>query len=238
MRTPEDIPLNTLRDLLQTHQLALSAIATGQGCLQDEACLCASDQANRRLAIQRLHGHIELAAQFGAAVIIGGIRGTLTGKHEEQAETRKAFVSAVHECARFAQARGVTILVEPINHYETNLINSAFDGLALLGELQEPSVKLLLDTYHMNIEDRDLSASIQTAGKQLGYVHLVDSNRRAPGQGHLEYHPILQTLAGINYAGWITAEILPLPNDTTALQDAARFFRVLKRRAMESVAAS
>jgi sugar phosphate isomerase/epimerase len=168
-----------------------------------------------------------LASKFKAAVIIGGIRGRLSGTETEQAQQREAAVQAMRECARFAAAHHVMLLIEPINRYETNFINSAADGLALLDEIGEPSVELLLDTFHMNIEDVCINGSLEAAGDRLGYVHVADSNRRAPGQGHLDFRSVLHTLAKIGYEGPVTAEILPVPDDLKAIRQAGSFLTSL-----------
>jgi sugar phosphate isomerase/epimerase len=119
------------------------------------------------------------------------------------------------------------VYVEPINRYETNFINTVADGLAALDAINEAEVKLLLDTFHMNIEEFDLSAALRAAGDRLGYVHFADSNRQAPGRGHIDFLSLLRTLKDMGYRGRITAEILPLPDDEAALQGVAQFLNSL-----------
>jgi len=74
----------------------------------------------------------------------------------------------------------------------------------------------LIDTYHMNIEEASMEKAIEQAGQLLGHVHLVDSNRCAPGMGHIQFQPILETLMKIGYSGYLSGEFLPLPDDETA----------------------
>jgi sugar phosphate isomerase/epimerase len=97
----------------------------------------------------------------------------------------------------------------------------------LLDEVGEPTFKLLADTFHMNIEEADISASLRQAGERIGYVHIADSNRRAPGQGHTDFRTIFQTLAQIGYCGPVSAEMLPLPDDLTALHQLRSFLSTL-----------
>ena len=112
----------------------------------------------------------------------------------------------------------MTVLVEPINRYETDFVNRCEEGLELLDEVGGDGVKLLLDTFHMNIEERDLPDAIALAGDRLGYVHMVDSNRHAPGLGHVDFDGVLAALAQIDYRG------LPYPSDREAAAAAAAFF--------------
>jgi len=171
----------------------------------------------RAAAVERLCGHVELAAQLGAAVILGGIRGQLEGR------PREAAVDAVRACARAATARGVELLLEPINRYETDFVNSVDEGLALVEEVGEPSLGILADTFHMNIEEARLGDAIVRAGERLRYVHVVDSNRHAPGRGHVDFGEVLDALGRIGYEGPLVAEVLPRPDDAAAAADSASF---------------
>jgi sugar phosphate isomerase/epimerase len=171
-----------------------------------------------------LSGAVELAVRFQAAVIVGGIRGRLVGSESEQAAQRAGAIAAMRDCARLAAGLGVTLLLEPINRFETNFVNTAAEGLDLLTEIGEPSMKLLLDTFHMNIEERDVPDAMRSAGDRLGYVHIADSNRRAPGQGHVNFAEVIHALDQIAYRGLLVAEVLPIPDDFGAAQLTAEFW--------------
>ncbi|MCX6027622.1 MAG: sugar phosphate isomerase/epimerase [Chloroflexi bacterium] len=226
LRSPDDLSRDELRTMLNQYGLSLTAIATGQACLHDSLCLSDPRPKVRQAALDRLNSMIRLAAPFGAFTIIGGIRGRLTGREAEQKEQQRSAVEAIRECARLASGLGVTLLVEPINRYETNFINTADEGLRLLDEIAEPAVKLLLDTFHMNIEEPNLPLALRKAGTRLGALHLADSNRQAPGRGHIDFAPIFRALAEIRFAGPIAAEILPMPDDAAAVRLTADFLRV------------
>lgn len=235
LRSAEAIQVETLSAMLKQNGLSLTAIATGQACLHDSLCLSDPASEVRQAAVERLKSMIRLAAHFDAAVIVGGIRGHLSGTALEQARQRAAAVEGIRECARFAASHGVTLLIEPINRYETNFVNTAAEGLALLDKIGEsfdcaqgkPSAGLLLDTFHMNIEEADITAALSQAGRRLGYLHVADSNRRAPGQGHLDFPAVLRTLSDIGYTGVVTAEILPVPDDATAVRQAGDYLTSL-----------
>ena len=227
LRSTEEVKLEDLKGLLNQFGLSLAAIATGRSCVEDSLCLCDPDTKVRNHVVQRIKSIIQYAAHFETPIIIGGVRGRLEGSDIEQSYQRQATVDAIRECVVYAKEYQVPILIEPINRYETNFINTAHDGLTLLDQISEPSAKLLLDTFHMNIEEVDISASIQSAGSRLGYVHFADNNRLAPGQGHIDFTQILQALTSINYNGTITVEILPLPDDATAMHQAGTFLKTL-----------
>ncbi|MFQ5921874.1 MAG: ribose 5-phosphate isomerase B [Anaerolineales bacterium] len=227
LRTAEDIEPGQLTEELERYRLSLVAIATGQSCIEDGLCLCSADPHTRRLAVERVKSFVPLAANAGAAVIIGGIRGRLTGSEAQQAKARAAAVEAIRECAAYAVEHRVALLIEAINRYESNFINTTAEGLALVEEISLPSVRLLLDTFHMNIEDPDICEALRIAGDRIGYIHLADSNREAPGRGHVEFPQVFQTLAEIDYTGFVTVEILPLPDDATAMKQAGSYLATL-----------
>jgi sugar phosphate isomerase/epimerase len=119
--------------------------------------------------------------------------------------------------AEYAQERNVSIVFEAINRFENNYLNTAQETVAFIRENGLPNTKILLDTFHMNIEDADMSKAIFDCGDLLGYVHIADSNRHYAGAGHINMKEIFSALKKINYSGYISAECLPLPDENTAL---------------------
>ena len=114
----------------------------------------------------------------------------------------------------------VTVLLEPLNRYECDYLNRLEDGAAIAAEIGAPNLKLLADTFHMNIEEPDIAASLRAAGSLVGHVHLADSNREAPGHGHLDIAGVLDALHGIGYQGYLSLEVLPVPAPCRAIRDA------------------
>ncbi len=227
LRTSDEVNPVELNQLLHQSHLSISAIATGRSFIEDSLSLTDPNAEIRSRTIQRIKEHIQFAARFSAAVIIGGIRGKLKGTVSEQSYQREVGINAIRECAQFARELGVILLIEPINRYETNFINTASEGVELLDETSEPSLKLVLDTFHMNIEEVNISASVQFVGNRLGYIHFADSNRLAPGQGHTDFAQVMHALNSIHYQGAITVEILPIPDDITAIHQAGAYLRSL-----------
>jgi 5-keto-L-gluconate epimerase len=223
IRFADDVPLSDLKNLLKKYDLKVTALATGQGCLHDQLCLTATDPEIHKESVKRLKDIIDLASLLDSRVILGGVKGKLTGSESEQANQRKLVLEAIKECCNYALPLGVPMLLEAINRYETNHINKAAEALAFIQESGLSNLKVLLDTFHMNIEEADIDASLRLTGEHLGYIHLVDSNRQAPGQGHINLSSVLKTLFDIGYRGVISAEILPLPDDASAIHRTADF---------------
>lgn len=224
VRTADEVDRAWLTKRLEQLNLSVSGIATGQACLHDGVCLATTDVDRRAAALERLMRAVDLAAAVGASVIVGGIRGCLSGSEREQAKQRDAFHGALSRCATAAASAGVTLLLEPINRYETNFIRTAAEGLAVIETVGDDAIKLLLDSFHMNIEEASPGAAVRSAGERLGYLHLADNNRRAPGEGHIDFDALLVTAAEVGYRGPAIAEILPVPDDETAARNAAAFW--------------
>jgi sugar phosphate isomerase/epimerase len=224
LRSAADVNRKSLRSKLRAAGIAVSAIATGQACLFDGLCLSSTSESVRRNTIEHLRQEMELAAQLEASIILGGIRGRLDSEGGAQERARAAAVEAIEACVSAADRLGVQVLIEPINRYETNYLNTIDEVLDLIQQLRVGQVKVLLDTFHMNIEESRFEAAIRRAGPRLGYVHIVDSNRRAPGQGHVPFDAVMETLDAVGFDGPLVAEILPIPDDATAAQLTARFW--------------
>ena len=217
LRCCDDIDKTWLNKTLRELHLSISAFATGRMCLEESYCLCDPLPEHHEKARERLKDIVRLAGEFHAPVIIGGVRGKLSGDANQKDTERSKTIEILRDCAQLAAGLGTHLLLEPINRYETNIMNCAQDALDLAEEMDCEGVKVLLDTFHMNIEEVNYTETILHVGDRLGYMHFADNNRLAPGQGHIPFRAILAALEKIHYSGFISAEILPLPDDETAL---------------------
>jgi sugar phosphate isomerase/epimerase len=211
--------------------LEIAAVASGAVAMLDKLTLLARDPATGAAAEQRLHQLIDFAAAARAPLVtIGGFRGRLANAVWTDAQGARAHLVAVlRRAAEHAAALGVRLALEPLNRYESDIVNNAEEGLALLDEVEHRSLGLLLDTFHMNIEDAQYDASIRSvagAGR-LFHIHLGDSNRLAAGQGHLDFPTILASLCAVSYHGYLSAELLARPDGDAAAANTAQHMRGL-----------
>lgn len=202
--------------------LAAAAITTGQAYEIEGISFTEEDPALRRRAIERIKAHLSFVRELDlrAVVIIGLIRGRRGDK-----KGRSWLIEALCECTK--EARGVRLAIEPLNRYESSLVNTMQEALEILEEVEAENLGLLLDTFHANIEEVSIEGSILKAGDRIFHVHVADSNRWAPGYGHLNFTKITRALCKINYKGFLSAEVLPEPNPDECLK---KIIYHLKRR--------
>jgi D-psicose/D-tagatose/L-ribulose 3-epimerase len=115
-------------------------------------------------------------------------------------------VKNLKDLSKYAQSRGKQICLEPLNRFETDFINTCDQGLKMIKAVGNPALKLHLDTFHMNIEEKNQAAAIRKAGKLLGHVHACGSDRGTPGNDHIDWEPIAKALKDIRYKGDVTIE--------------------------------
>lgn len=204
---------------IQKTNLKIVAIATGQSYIEDQFSLYSGDEVLRKKCIERLKNHINFASHYKAAVIIGGIRGTI-----KVAQYYEEYIAlgenALLEVCDYANQKGVKLLLEPVNRYETNIINSINDARQVIDKYKLHNVvKILADAFHMNIEEVDMEEALAINADYIDALHCADSNRYAPSMGHTDFATLISKLdrQKVKYLG---AEILPWPDSEKAAKTA------------------
>ncbi|WP_029246802.1 sugar phosphate isomerase/epimerase family protein [Schlesneria paludicola] len=223
---PDAVSKEELTSLLTSHELQLAAVGTGAGWVKHKLTLTSADAHVRRRAIDFIRSMIDFGGVHGAPAIIGSMQGRWgDGVSKDQAMTW--LTEALNELGEHARQHGVPLIYEPLNRYETNLVNTVSAGVDLMKSLKSDNVKLLSDLFHMNIEESDLAAAIRGGGPWIGHIHFVDSNRRPAGCGHLNFAPIVAALQQIGYGGYLSAEALSWPDAPSAAEQTIHEFRRL-----------
>jgi sugar phosphate isomerase/epimerase len=222
VRDTDEVSETSIREVLDSNSLSLPAIGTGQAFLSDNLYLSSEDLLVREAAVSRVLRHMKLAGAFGASVVIGLIRGGVV-KASELQRRRKLFTETLSRLCKKAESMSVNILIEPINRYETSMFPTIGSAAGLIKEIGSNRIKILMDTFHMNIEEADMYETIEQYGAMVGHVHLADSNRLAPGMGHIDFHRILESLKNVGYKGFLSFEILPVPSVEQAASDAITY---------------
>lgn len=225
---PRALDWHSLRDSLTQHGCAAAAIASGAMGFAAGITLLNSDPAVMALARARLTDLIDLAAALHAPVVtIGSFRGRLAALPDGRG--REVLCHILREAADYAGERGVRLALEAINRYETDQFHTAQQVLDFIAEVDRPALGVLLDTFHMNIEEASFVEPFECAADRgkLFHVHLGDNNRLPTGQGMLDFAAIVRTLRRLGYDGYLSAELLARPDADTAAQQTLAYMRRL-----------
>ncbi len=172
--------------------------------------MSAEDDAVRADAGRYLLTCIDIAARLGSPMVSGPMYAGVGNTQMRDAAGRRAqwrrSVDGLSPIADYAAERGVKLAFEPLNRFETDLVNTVEQGLELIQDIGRANVGFLLDTFHMNIEEKNIPDAIRRAGAHIFEFHACSSDRGTPGEDHLPWPQIVAALAEIAYAGPVVIE--------------------------------
>ena len=208
---PEKYDASEVRKVLDEHGVRCWGSVT---LMLEDRNLLAADEAQRAMSVQYVKDCIALVGDLGGEVIsVGpGPVGKLVPDATPEEEWDWA-VECLKEINDYARSRSVRIGIEPINRFETYFVNRGAQALAL-AEAVGPDCGVCLDIFHMNLEEADPIATIREIGDRIVNFHVADSNRMAPGMGHLDWDAVLDALRAVGYDQALSAEFCP-PLDRT-----------------------
>jgi sugar phosphate isomerase/epimerase len=188
--------------------------------------LLSPDPAEREQALAQLRQSIMNACDIGAPGVIfvphfsAPILPDLSPWKSAAELEIEMLYTHLRTLSDYADAMGISLYLEPINRYETHLLNRLEQAAAVTRRLNHPRVKIVADLFHMALEEADIPAAIRAHGDCIGHVHLADSNRRLPGEGATDFAAAAAALREIGYGGWAAYECgLPGSNDPAAYRD-------------------
>ncbi|MCX7992864.1 MAG: sugar phosphate isomerase/epimerase [Fimbriimonadales bacterium] len=196
-----------IQSALKNSPVQASTICAGfRGCLLD------ADPAQRDLALQDIRDLLYVAGDIGAVGLIvvpifGGPRiPDLRPLAAPESLERELLLKLLEDLVQTAEKAGAHILLEPLNRYETHFLRRLEQAAAICDALPHPNLKIMADFFHMSIEEADIAAALRAAGNHIAHVHLADSNRLLPGQGHTDFRQGFAALREIGYTGYMALE--------------------------------
>jgi len=201
---PSLLKVDEVKQQLDSYQLNCSSVCAVMSKERDPTSLEKDIQAN---SIKYLKFCVEFAEELGSDIVVGPIYSAV-GKvlFEDKNLAWRTSVEVIREVAKYALDRGVYLGIEPLNRYETSLINLVSDALRFIEDVGVENVKLHFDTYHANIEEKSFSNAIKIAGNLLFHVHACENDRGTPGTGHIPWKEIAKALKDIGYNRWLVIE--------------------------------
>ena len=222
---PYKLPVAAIRELLHESDLLLTGLRTGAIAAVHGVTLGHPDPSARSEAVARLNEVIRYGAQLGQPgsrprLLVGLLQGPVeAGGSVEQ--TSERVVESMRLCADAAAGYDMEIDLEPVNRYELGYHNRVQEIVRVIQRIDRPNVRILLDTFHMNIEEASISAAVVQASPFLGHLHIADSNRLAPGRGHFNFSEFFALIKAVGYEGDVTVET-PMPDQYEAISISAR----------------
>jgi D-psicose/D-tagatose/L-ribulose 3-epimerase len=170
--------------------------------------MLSDDAAVRKQTRVHMEEVVKTAAEVGAKIVAGPLYspvGYLPGRRRTADEWKWA-VDCYQSLGPVLAQYGVTIAVEPLNRFETFFLNFADDAVAFCDQIGHPNVGILFDTFHANIEEKDIASAYRKVGRHLKHVHTCENDRGIPGSGHVEWKAVFEALRDVKYDGWLTIE--------------------------------
>jgi D-psicose/D-tagatose/L-ribulose 3-epimerase len=201
---PSEFPSAQIRKDTEAYGLeyaVCSVLLPGLSLIDDDARV-------RHQTQQHLRNTILAASDAGVTLIAGPLYcpvGYLPGRRRTTDEWSRA-IEGYQTIADVLAKNNVTLAIEPLNRFETFFLNTAADAAALCDRVGHPNVGVLFDTFHANIEEKDIAQGYRTVGKHLKHVHTCENDRGIPGSGHVEWNTVFQALQDLHYDGWLTIE--------------------------------
>lgn len=201
---PAKVLAKEIRQALSANNLectVCSILPAGMNSISD-------DRDTRRRTRQHLVDSIKVTADLGSNIIGGPVYspvGNLPGRRRTSDEWLWA-VECFQSLVETLHANEITLALEPLNRFETYFLNTAADAIRLCQQINDPHIGVLLDTFHTNIEEKDVAAAFRSTGQNLKHVHACENDRGIPGTGHVDFVGIASALKDIGYEGWITIE--------------------------------
>ena len=214
--------LDRIKMAINDSGLRLAAVGTGLVYARERLSFTDINAEKRRKALAIVKHLIRFASGKCNIVIIGVVRGPSSRRDNSVHDHLR---EGLTQCDRIASENNVHIALEAINRYETKLLNTATDVVQIIEQEELTATGLLLDTFHMNIEEKSIDETVRNNVTRIVHFHIADSNRWSPGRGHLEIANLLRILEGSGYEGWVSAETLPKPSNLEAVTDTAKFLR-------------
>ena len=202
----DDLDYREAAAILAAHDCGVSVAAV----MSPDRDLLADDLEDRRHAQRYLERCIEACHTLGATNLVGPMYSAVGRVWQDTPESRErhldTLVGQLRELAGYAADRGVVLCIEPLNRFETSFINTAEQAVELVDRVDHRSCGVLLDTFHMGIEEKSLGDAIRRCGPRLNHFHACGNDRGAPGNGHLPWHEVADALDDIGYRGPVVIE--------------------------------
>ena len=202
---PLGIAPDELERVARRNDLAVVSFLTGEA-YSEGLRLCSPDADVRARTVARLTSYLDTAKRFGAVLVVGLLQGLRRDEPDPAAANRR-IADGLRLVADAAQDKGVELVIEPVNHLQVGFNNSVAEVLKLIADIGSPAIRPMVDTIHLNIEERSLTEPILACGKSLRHVHLCECHGGRFGTGHIDFAAVREALEQIGYDGFASVKV-------------------------------
>jgi sugar phosphate isomerase/epimerase len=221
---PMPYPVEEVLALSRKHGLPVVSLLSGWSYGNEGLCLASPREDVRQRAVQRLTEYAGHAARLGAVLVVGLMQG-LRSDEPDEAQANARIAACLRPVAEAAAKRGTTVVLEPVNHLQVGFNHTADEAAAMVERVGSPGLGYMLDTVHLNIEERSVLGTIRDHGRRIRHFHLCETNGGPFGTGNLDFRGVLGTLDEIGYAHFASVKIYRKVGWEASAQSAMTFLR-------------
>lgn len=221
---PEVLDVERLTKACNDLGMFIATIGTGTVYWNYGLYLMDEDEERTSRLLTTLKTFIDLAAQLRSKVTIGSVKGNVPKGGDKEA-CLKRMGENLKILDAYAAEKDVYLLLEATNRFENNVLNTGKDVYKMIHDNQLIHTQALMDSFHINIEERDISTCLKDTGEYLGHIHFGDNTRMYPGTGEFDFPKFAQAIKEVGYDGVLSLECFPLPDQMTAARETMNFFR-------------
>jgi sugar phosphate isomerase/epimerase len=225
---PEKIEVKKIIEVQESYEMEISALGTGSTFIRFGYSFGHHDDSMRKKAVERIDKYIDFAKETDSKVVIGLIRGRFSNESSSKKE-KLNIISSLKECCRSAENNDVELIFEPINRFEIDSYNTLKESVELLEEINSERLKLLIDSFHTNLEEDPgyVWDYLREIAHHAGHIHLADTNRRAPGTGHFDFKTFLTIFLQAGYNGFASVETIMKPSFEDVARETSEYLRLI-----------
>ena len=215
--SPAELNLEDIKALLEKYELCAGLICTGEVFGQLGVSFTDPDESVRKKAVDRVIEIVDFAAELGANINIGRVRGQyLDGVPREFTYGRA--VDALRTVCDHAAPKGVNVALETVTIMQTNFLNTVSEAVQMIKDVERENCKVMMDLFRLNLEEKDIFETIRKYISYTVHVHLADNNRQFPGQCGFDFRKIASAFKEAGYDGLFSTEIYQIPDQNTAIR--------------------
>jgi sugar phosphate isomerase/epimerase len=221
---PAPYPPEDVLALSRKHRLPVVSMLSGWSYGNEKLCLASPRAEVRQRAVERLSEYAGYTARLGAVLVVGLMQG-LRSDEADEAAAQERIAAGLQAIAAAAAKQNATVVLEPVNHLQVGFNHTAAEAVALVQKIGSPSLSYMLDTIHLNIEERSILDAIRLHAARIRHFHLCETNGGPFGSGNLDFSSVLRTLKESGYAHFASVKIYRKCDWQQAAAEAIAFLR-------------